>query len=234
MVSRRRKGDFMLRKTSAIAYSLLVVGWFFISQHMAGLLGKLLYTLGMRNLVEHNFLLTLISYGICIGGLVVIEQQELCFTKEQYQSCNTKKVGRYMIYGIGLWILTSVINNMFIPFFPNYDNQINGLFDGSEPILRFIVLVIGAPLIEEFIFRGKIQNYLKDAFGHHGSIIIQGLIFGLIHQFGLQKIYASILGIGFGYVKDKENNLWASTVMHMTINGLGWMIGIIAYYRQMM
>lgn len=220
----------MKQKIKAILYSVLVVAWFFGSQYMAGLLGKLLYNLGVPNLINQTFLLTLVSYAICIGGLVAFEQSEGRRTREEYKPCDGKTIGRYVSYGIGLWLLTTFINAIFIPFFPDYGDQINGLFDASEPVLRFIVLVIGAPLVEEFIFRGKIQTYLKEAFGSNAAIILQGLMFGLIHSFGLQKIYASVMGIGFGYIREKNDNLWSSTVMHMTINCIGWLAGIITYY----
>ncbi len=132
---------------------------------------------------------------------------------------------RYILYGVELWLFSSLLNSLLLPFFSDYKWQITQMFGNQEKGLRFVVLVILVPFLEEYLFRYKIQGYLKEGFGETLAILLQGMFFGLIHSMNLQKIYASVLGIGFGFVREKEGNLQSSIIMHMTINTIGFFIG---------
>ena len=132
---------------------------------------------------------------------------------------------RYIMYGVELWLFTSLLNSLLLPFFSDYGQQITEMFGEKEKGLRFVVLVILAPFLEEYLFRYKIQGYLKEGFNKTSAILLQGLFFGLIHAIALQKIYASVLGIGLGFVREKEGKLQSSIITHMTINSIGFLIG---------
>ena len=50
-------------------------------------------------------------------------------------------------------------------------------------ILTLISIILFAPIIEEFIFRGFILNYLKKWMGRWGSILLSSTLFSLFHLF---------------------------------------------------
>ncbi|MGL4345793.1 MAG: lysostaphin resistance A-like protein [Cellulosilyticaceae bacterium] len=203
-----------------IATILLTVAWFFGSQYIATLLMANL--MGIPYVQEHTFFVTLIAYGICL--LPYIQTIKTFKIDKPYHLEGIGQIFRYIGYGILLWLASCVINGILLPFFPTYTQEIDTLFVTNEPVLRFLVLVIGAPLLEEYIFRGKIQDRLETLFGRELAIVGQGVIFGVVHPFGLQKVYASVLGIGLGYVRDKNQTLIGPTIMHMTINGIAWLL----------
>ena len=218
----------MKKQIRSIGWSVLIIIWFFASQYLSLLGFNIL--LGTTFCERYSFFITLCSYVLNIGVLVGIDIWRRKNIFIEYNSLNMRLIIKYIIYGIGLWFLSTLINGVFLPFFPEYGEEIETLFDNSQQLLRFMAIVIGAPLVEEYVFRGKVQGLLKQGLGKNTAIILQGILFGIIHPFGLQKIYATVLGISFGYIREKTNNLFSSTIMHMTINCIGWGIGIIATY----
>lgn len=220
------QGGKMNKQVKSLLSAIAVVLWFIASQNIIALL--FLGIMGETFIQDHRFLMTLLSYILALGGLIGLEKGNGKDWLEGYRDFEYKTFYKYIGYGIGLWLLTIVINAIFIPFFPEYGAEMDTLFVNKEHIIRFLVLVIGAPVVEEYLFRGKIQGILKKTFGPRIAIIAQGVLFGVIHPFGLQKIYASILGIGFGWIREKEGHLMSSTIMHMTINCIGWTIGLLS------
>ncbi|MGL4738240.1 MAG: lysostaphin resistance A-like protein [Cellulosilyticaceae bacterium] len=213
----------MIKVFKAMVMILGTIVWFFGTQQLIALVISGIK--GMSYAEEHTFLITLLSYVLCLAPYVVRIKKEVI--SEAYQLERWWSLFKYVGYGILLWLGSGVINLVCLPFFPEYTEEIGTLFVTQEPVLRFIVLVIGAPLVEEFLFRGKIQGYMEVVFGKHLAIIAQALIFGMVHPFGLQKIYASFLGIGLGYIRARDQKLVGPTIMHMMVNGIGWLLGTL-------
>lgn len=218
----------MGKQIKAILISGLLVGWFFLSQYITAWWALLIGS--EQSIATHQFLITLLSYLLVLGVPVGWDTYRKRDIFEGYRGFNFRRFYIYIIYGIGLWLVTTFVNALFLPFFPEYGSEVDMLFENKEHILRFITIVIGAPIVEEYIFRGKIQRALQKGFGKPLAIILQGVLFGVIHPFGLQKIYASLLGIGFGWIRATKDNTMTSTIMHMTINFIGWFIGIWGAY----
>lgn len=173
--------------------------------------------------INHRYAISLVSQLFCLGGLVIFTRNQQVITRISEQS-HIKLILRYVIMGLGAWLMCVMLTQLLIPFFPEYE-AINELFDNNEMILRAIVLVIMAPLLEEYLFRGKIQGYLKEEFGTSFAIVIQAILFGSLHQLNLQKIYSTFIGIIFGVVREKEGNFLSTFIMHMIVNLIGWYVG---------
>ncbi|MDF2594007.1 MAG: family intrarane metalloprotease [Clostridia bacterium] len=219
----------MYRKVENSVYAGFAAGWFIGCQVL--IIGIVKFLVGEPELFleyynQHMYKINLWVQIVCMLGFLLIDSRVMKSNfLSEYKDWQNKKVVKYIFYGIGFWLVSTVVNGVLIVFFSDYSSQIQTLFMNEEKVARFMVLVVFAPLVEEYVFRGKIQARLKTAFGAPMAIVIQGVCFGLIHAIALQKIYASLLGIGFGIVKEKEKNLQSSTVMHMTINLIGWTIG---------
>ncbi len=177
-------------------------------------------------ILNNQYMLTLISKVICFIGLVIVTSKCRIILMNKESKIDVYKVIRYIMYGIIGWGIGIIIVNILLPIFPEY-NQIDRLFEGDEHLFRFIVIVIVAPFIEEYIFRGKIQEYLKNEFGIWIAIGIQAIIFAGLHGLVIQQVYALILGIYMGYIKYRENNFTSTFIMHITINAISWYIAVI-------
>lgn len=210
----------------AFGKSILVVIWFYmISMIVSNLIAILcgseeVYVL-FNNI--HSNLLNCLIYIIIFSGVCLLDHQRKVFFSS-FKSLNIKKVITFIGMGLGAYFIGIIITNLLIGFFPEY-NEISKSFNEYEPILRFIAMVILAPIVEEYLFRFKIQGYLKEGFGIPIAIIGQALLFGMLHYYILQKIYATVLGILFGYMREKKGTIQVSIWMHITVNFLGWLVG---------
>lgn len=98
-------------------------------------------------------------------------------------------------------------------------NQLfNYAFDDNP--LKIIVMVILAPLLEEFLFRRQIIDRTSK-YGEKSAILFSALCFGLFHMNLYQFFYAFGLGLLFGYVYTRTRRLRYSVIMHMIINFIG-------------
>ena len=86
--------------------------------------------------------------------------------------------------------------------------------------LRILVMVILAPIIEEYIFRKQLIDRMN-IYGEGLAVVTSALMFGLFHGNLSQLFYAFALGLVFGYVYLKTGRLRYSVGMHMLINFLG-------------
>ena len=102
----------------------------------------------------------------------------------------------------------------------------------SEITINAILLTMGIGFTEELIFRGWLLEEFKNQFGLKKAIILQALIFSLVH-FGLDlplwemiSILTGLflLGILLSLIKLKDNNsLWGCVGLHGGLVGL-WFI----------
>ena len=86
--------------------------------------------------------------------------------------------------------------------------------------LRILVMVILAPIIEEYIFRKQLIDRMN-VYGERLAVVTSALMFGLFHGNLSQLFYAFALGLVFGYVYLKTGRLRYSIGLHMLINFLG-------------
>lgn len=98
----------------------------------------------------------------------------------------------------------------------------------NSPLAIFFALgsvIILAPLVEELLFRGCLQTYLRRFLGAKPAIFCSGLIFAFFHiskdqGLGNIPLIASllVLGIFLGFLYEKTSSLFASIGLHATFN----------------
>lgn len=82
-----------------------------------------------------------------------------------------------------------------------------------------ILLVVIAPIFEEFIFRGVILNALRP-YGNGLAIFVSGIMFGIYHGNFQQCFYAAAGGIALGYIADVTKSTVPTTIIHAMMNGV--------------
>ena len=100
----------------------------------------------------------------------------------------------------------------------------------STPIsLTFALLsvLVAAPLLEEFLFRGILQTYFKKRMGPQAAILLSAFLFALFHFSAGQGlgnvsliISLLILGTFLGFLYERQGSLWAPIGLHMAFNGV--------------
>ena len=81
-------------------------------------------------------------------------------------------------------------------------------------------MVILAPLLEELICR-KLLIDRTVRYGEKLSVLMSGLIFGLLHQNLFQFFYAFALGSVFAYVYVRTGRIRYTIILHAIVNFLG-------------
>ena len=98
----------------------------------------------------------------------------------------------------------------------------------AEPILLgFISVVVVAPIIEEFLFRGFLYSQLRRSFLRDwGAIAVSSLVWTAIHfQYEVGILFFLFLfGIFLGYFRIKYNSLMMPVVLHALNNLLGFLL----------
>ncbi len=87
------------------------------------------------------------------------------------------------------------------------------------------MIVVMAPCIEEFLFRGLLQNWLKKHLGFKAGLLIASLLFASFHYSGSQglgnlSLVASlfVFALFLGFLYERQKSLVASIALHMTFN----------------
>ncbi len=88
------------------------------------------------------------------------------------------------------------------------------------------IAVIG-PIAEELAFRGVIYAGLRRSGRLLGAILLQALLFGLMHLNINQMSYAFVLGIAWGILNEVTGSLWPGLIGHFMINIGGAISGFV-------
>ena len=100
---------------------------------------------------------------------------------------------------------------------PELEEVGNSLYQGQY-LFEVLVTGIAMPVVEELLFRGLIQNRLREYTKPGYAIIFSALLFGLYHGNTLQVIYALLIGLLLGYVYEKFHNIAAPIALHCFAN----------------
>jgi membrane protease YdiL (CAAX protease family) len=99
------------------------------------------------------------------------------------------------------------------------------LVSPSLTMLALITIVVIAPFIEEFLFRGTLQNYLKRKLNAKKAIILSSACFALFHfspeqGLGNLSLIPSLFTFAcfLGYTYERQGSLFASIGLHMAFN----------------
>ena len=121
----------------------------------------------------------------------------------------------------------NIFLNLIISFVINIEGQ---KFIVQRPIYTDIIYAICiAPVLEEIVFRGVIMNDLKK-YGYKVAIVINSILFGLIHYNINNTGQYIVLGIIFSYIAYKYS-LKYSILLHILCN-IPSVISIIFYINR--
>lgn len=98
----------------------------------------------------------------------------------------------------------------------------------DKPLLLGITVVSVftiVPFLEELLFRGFMQSWLKNLFGVKKAILLTAAVFALFH-FGVEQgisnvellVSLFVLACFLGFLKEKRQSLWASIGLHSAFN----------------
>lgn len=96
--------------------------------------------------------------------------------------------------------------------------QVTNSAHGAGFIILSIVVVVGAPIVEELFFRGLVLRSLQRRFGDTWAVIGSALVFGIAHFELLQLPALVALGIVLGIMAVSTKRLGPSIFTHAGFN----------------
>ncbi|MDR3239484.1 MAG: CPBP family intramembrane metalloprotease [Clostridiales bacterium] len=136
---------------------------------------------------------------------------------------------RFLKAPIGICALLGLFLNLFTDgavyfsqitkIFPEYEALMSSLI-GRHLFLELLGVALLAPVVEEIIFRGVILRRLlrRSALPPAAAVVLQALLFSLIHGNVVQGLYAFVLGIVLGLLYVWFESIWAVVAVHVFYN----------------
>jgi membrane protease YdiL (CAAX protease family) len=101
--------------------------------------------------------------------------------------------------------------------------------------LDFVLPALAFPLLEEFIFRGGVQQLLRDVLGARGigvlsaANLLTSVLFAALHFIHHPPLWAALTffpSLVFGYFMDRDRRLRLPMLLHVFYNfGYYWLFG---------
>lgn len=82
-----------------------------------------------------------------------------------------------------------------------------------------VAIVVLAPLIEEFAFRGRMQHELEHSVGIRAAIIVPAVLFSALHGL-VDAIHHLPYGLFAGWVVWRTGSIWGAVYMHALNNSV--------------
>ncbi|WP_394746863.1 CPBP family intramembrane glutamic endopeptidase [Spongiimicrobium salis] len=85
-------------------------------------------------------------------------------------------------------------------------------------VLTFVLMVVAAPILEEFIFRGIILDGLLKRYSAITAILLSSVLFAIVHLNPWQFVTGLIMGVFIGWVYYKSKSVFAAIIVHASAN----------------
>ena len=155
--------------------------------------------------------------------------------EERAQSKKMMKNG-YLTAGLIFGTLAFYCFDVFVangvatlwPAAEDYNEFLMSVSLDGNVILSTLIVVVLAPINEELIYRGIILRKSTKAFTAIVPIIlVQAILFGVMHMNPVQSAYAVIIGVFFGFIAYKYKSIIPSIFAHVLNNGVATLAGYL-------
>lgn len=169
---------------------------------------------------------------VLIGDIITLILIALIFLPSDYGMKDRIKIKRIpikeyfniLILGIGITILLLFLSSILTKLIPSYNEVANQLATSRGSALQLIITIALIPIYEEIFYRGIIFGYLRKNFNIIVAIVVQALVFGVMHLNLVQGIYTFILGIVLALIYMYSESILGNITVHIIFNLLGILI----------
>lgn len=195
---------------------LSIIGVFFVAQIVAGLI---FIPMGAQQGGFPLFMMYVTQFALTIAyALFLKKRRSGTFRNVMYFSFKGFNP-MIILWGVIMMLAIGVVIEPLLNLFP--DEWINLLNDKiSSGGWAMVTTIIAAPIFEEILFRGIIQDSLTRKYGAWRGIVVASCIFGIIHLIPQQVVGAMLIGMVIGYIYYKTRSLLSAMVLHGINNAL--------------
>lgn len=225
----------MKKKIKVIMFSILIVMAFVLTQIIASFIGSIFISAQFINSalnpeeIQTEIAQTLSNNAtiISIFGNIIFLVLGILIYKIKKKKIN-EEISLNQVYLKDLLIPViaivtySISFNLLINILPIPASLLGnttelGIASQSNLAFYILAILIIAPIVEEFAFRGIIMTKLRKEYSSIVAIMISAILFGLIHLMTgsiLIVLFAIIGGIIFGLSYEKTGTLFAPIIVH--------------------
>ncbi len=134
------------------------------------------------------------------------------------------------------YVLMNVVNWPLTKFFPDTFSfheisqratDISNSAPGCWKILLVIVVVVGAPIVEEIVYRGAVQTHVQRTASTTAAIVGTAVLFAAIHMSPIEFPGLFAFALVLGYSRHRSGTLGLSIVTHMAFNAAGLVLVLV-------
>lgn len=173
-----------------------------------------------------------IIFGLVASAIVQLTLMWLYLRKDgRMEALGLNDFGRIPLHqATGLGILLVVAAMAFNLVYATYVIPDIGMQEEMAKILAgiprtplnmaamFFAIAIAAPVVEELLFRGLLQNALTKYVPVWGAILLSSFLFALVHLQPYAIPGLMSLSIAFGYLYHRTGSLRTNIILHMANN----------------
>lgn len=142
-----------------------------------------------------------------------------------------KWIGLGILFGLGAQAVLLTLGALIQAAYPEGGiegnaSEIIQTFENLNLVMLFLMIALGAPIVEEIMYRGLVFTALSNKLGVISGAIISSLIFGMSHisSLSINGVFTGLITALFGgilvYARIKSKGLFLPIVMHITFNAV--------------
>jgi membrane protease YdiL (CAAX protease family) len=167
----------------------------------------------------------LISNGLALAlGLRATRERVRQFFR--VRAFDLRLLPAVILTSAGLAIVLSEIDNCFVQLILLVTGTAKppaDLIDLSiSPLGGAILIILIAPLLEEYLFRGLILRGLLTRSDTVAAVVVSALAFGVAHASVRQGFLAVIIGLALGWWYARTRSVGPGIVGHVAFNSIAW------------
>ena len=134
------------------------------------------------------------------------------------------------------YILMNVVNWPLMQLFPDsfsFDEisqratDLTNTAPGAWVVVLILVVVVGAPIVEEIVYRGAVQTHLQRTAGTAVALIGTSVLFAAIHMSLIEFPGLFAFALVLGYTRLRSDTLGLPIVTHMAFNAAGLILVLV-------
>ena len=134
------------------------------------------------------------------------------------------------------YILMNVVNWPLMKLFPDtfsFDDisqratDLTNTAPGAWVVVLLLVVIVGAPIVEEIVYRGAVQTHLQRTAGTAVALIGTSVIFAGIHMSLIEFPGLFAFALVLGYSRLRSATLGLPIVTHMAFNAAGLILVLV-------
>jgi membrane protease YdiL (CAAX protease family) len=134
------------------------------------------------------------------------------------------------------FILMNVVNWPLMQLFPDSFStddisqratDLTNTAPGAWVIVLIFVVVVGAPIVEEIVYRGAVQTLLQRTAGTAVAVIGTAVLFAAIHMSLIEFPGLFAFALVLGYTRLRSDTLGLPIVTHMAFNAAGLILVLL-------